>query len=174
MAIEQAPQPWAQSDLLPKGSRPPLPRTTAPSAVGAEPTIGDLFGTINSDLKTLIEKEMQLAKAEMKEQASTATKAGALFGAAAVTGLLMLLLASFAAAWGLAEVLPTGFAFAIVAVVYLVVAAVCLSLGRARLRNFRPVPDQAIKNITRDIQIAKDSLTRGMHSPIQHSSRRWN
>ncbi|MGH9124994.1 MAG: phage holin family protein [Acidimicrobiales bacterium] len=172
MAIEQAPNPWPQRDLLPKGSRYTSPSPPPSTAPPREPSLGDLFGTFNNDLKTLIEKEMALAKAEVKEQAATATKAGALFGAAAVTGLFMLLLASFAAAWGLAEVMPTGVAFAVVAVVYLVIAGVCFSMARARMRTFRPVPDQALKSLKRDIQVAKDSLTRGMHSPLQESSRR--
>jgi len=37
---------------------------------------------------------------------------------------------SLAAAWGLAEVLPTGFAFLIVAIVWVVVAAVMLLAAR--------------------------------------------
>jgi len=178
MAIQQAPNPWPQtpsgwrqaSDRVPDTARYGWPQPAGEPRPSRDPSLGELFGAFNGEMKTLVENELHLAKAEMKQQVATATKAGAMFGAAAVAGLLMLLLASFAAAWGLAEVVPTGVAFLIMAVVYLIVAGVCLSMARSRMRRFQPVPEQALANLRRDVQVAKDSLTRGMHSPLGNSS----
>ena len=76
-----------------------------------ERPLGELFAALTRSLQTLIQKELELAKVEIREQTSRATKAGAMLGAGAVGGFVALLLLAFAAAWGLAEVVATGLAF---------------------------------------------------------------
>ena len=166
-----SPNPWGGYSPNPGGYAQP-PSLPGRFGTGVEPSLGDLLGNVGSDFKVVLQKEVQLAKAEVKEQAAIAARAGALFGATAVIGLLALLLASFAAAWGLSELMPTGFAFLIVAVVYLIVAAGCLVAGRARARRFHPVPDRTIATLRRDLDVARDSFTRGLHRPLTGMERR--
>ncbi len=56
-----------------------------------------------------------------------------------------------------------GLAFLVVAVVYLVLAAVMFTSGRKRLNQMKPpVLKQALATVKQDVQVAKGSLQRGM------------
>ncbi|MDQ3679529.1 MAG: phage holin family protein [Actinomycetota bacterium] len=127
-----------------------------------ERPLKDLFSEMTSEVSLLMRKEVELAKLEMQEKASLAAKGGGAMAVGGVAALLGLLLLSLAAAWGLAEIVPTGLAFLAVAVVYLVVAAVMLSSGKKRLAQMKPpVPQQALSTVKEDVQVAKTSLSRG-------------
>ena len=126
-----------------------------------ERSLSELLSEVTNEIATLFRKEVELARVETSEQVSRAAKAGGMLGAAAVIGFLDLILFSFAAAWGLAAVMPTGFAFLIVAVVFAVVAAVLVQVGRKRLANVNPVPNQTVQTVKADVQVAKDSFARG-------------
>ena len=126
-----------------------------------ERSLSELLSDVTNEIATLFRKEVELARVETSEQVSRAAKAGGMLGAAAVIGFLDLILFSFAAAWGLAAVMPTGFAFLIVAVVFAVVAAVLVQAGRKRLASVNPVPNQTVQTVKADVQVAKDSFARG-------------
>jgi uncharacterized membrane protein YqjE len=124
-------------------------------------SLSDLLSNVTSELATLFRKEVELARVETSEQVSRAAKAGAMLGAAAVVGFLTLILLAFAAAWGLAAVMPNGLAFLIVGVVFGIVAAALASTGKKRIAAVRPVPDQTVQTLKADVQVAKDSFARG-------------
>jgi uncharacterized membrane protein YqjE len=124
-------------------------------------SLSDLLSEMTRDLSTLFRKEIELAKVETSEQVSRATKAGTLFGATAVIGLLALMLLSMAAGFGLAEVMPTGAAFAIVGVVFAVVAAVLGMSGKKKMQSVNPVPNQTVQTLRRDVEVARNSIARG-------------
>jgi len=126
-----------------------------------ERSLGELFSELTQELQALLRKEVELAKTELQEQASRAAKGVAMFAAAAVMGFLAIVLLSFAVAWGLAEVVPTGFAFLAVGVLYLAVAGLLAMLGRKRLASVEP-PTQTLQTLQEDVQTAKSSLSRGM------------
>ena len=126
-----------------------------------ERSLSDLLSDVTSEIATLFRKEVELARVETSEQVSRAAKAGGMLGAAAVIGFLDLILFCFAAAWGLAAVMPTGLAFAIVAVVFAIVAGVLFTTGKKRMAAVNPVPDQTIQTVKADVQVAKDSFARG-------------
>jgi len=126
-----------------------------------ERPLGELVTDLTRSLQTLIRKELELAKVEMKEQTSRATKAGGMLGAGAVGGFVALLLLAFAAAWGLAEVMAAGFAFLIVGVVFGLVALILVTAGKKRLATVEPVPRQAVETLREDAEVAKASLSRG-------------
>ena len=118
-------------------------------------SLGELFTAMTADLSTLMRKEVELAKVELKEEATQAGKAGGMLGAGALTAYLALLFGSFALAWLLDQWMPRALAFVIVAVLYGVVAAVLISKGRAKLRNVRPVPEETVETLKEDVQWAK-------------------
>jgi uncharacterized membrane protein YqjE len=124
-------------------------------------SLSELFSEMTTKIQLLLRKEVELAKLETTEQLSKAGKAGAMFGAAGVIAFLALLLLSFAAAWGLAAVLPTGVAFLIVGVVFLALAGLLGMQGRKRVAGMRP-PEQTVKTLKDDVQVAKRSLQRGV------------
>ena len=119
-----------------------------------ERSLGELFGELNREFSHLVRQEVQLAKTELREEAAKAGKAAGMLGGAGVAAQFALLLLSFAAAWGLAEVIPVGFAFLIVGAVYAIVALVLFVRGRSQLKQVSPVPDQTIETL-KDVQWAK-------------------
>jgi uncharacterized membrane protein YqjE len=124
-------------------------------------SLSELLSDVTGELATLFRKEVELAKVETSEQVSRAAKAGAMLGAAGVVAFLAGILLAFAAAWGLAEVIPTGFAFLIVGVVFLIVAAILGSAGKKKMASVSPVPDQTVDTLRADVQVARDSFARG-------------
>jgi uncharacterized membrane protein YqjE len=118
-------------------------------------SIGQLLQEATQDISELVRKEVQLAKLELREEMTKASKAGGKLGAASVIGYLALLLASFAVVWGLAEVLSVGWAFLIVAVVYAVVAAVLFKSGRSQLREVSAMPRQTMDTLKEDAEWAR-------------------
>lgn len=123
--------------------------------------LSELLSQVTDEIATLFRKEVELARAETSEQVSRAAKAGAMLGAAAVVGLLTLILLASAAAWGLSEVVPEGVAFLIVALVFGLVAAVLASAGKKKIAAVNPMPDQTVQTLKADVQVAKDSFARG-------------
>ena len=86
-------------------------------------SFGDVFGDLSDELNTLVRRELQSAKDELRAHAGTG-RADVLLGGAAAAAALCVLFASFAVAIALAELMPLGFAFLAVAVAYGVGAAV--------------------------------------------------
>lgn len=126
-----------------------------------ERSLSELLSDVTTEIATLFRKEVELAKAETTDQVSRAAKAGAMLGAGAVVGFVALILLAFAAAWGLAEVVPTGVAFLIVGVVFGIVAAALASAGKKKMAAVDPVPTQTMDTLKTDVQVAKDSFARG-------------
>jgi hypothetical protein len=136
----------------------------SPSTPEDERPLGELFSDLTRSVQVLVRKEVELAKVELKEQASRAGKGTAMLVVGGVGAFVALFLLSFAAAWGLAEVMPTGFAFLIVGVVYLLVAVPLLLAGKKKLAEVKPVPQQAVQTLKQDAEVAKASWARGAQS----------
>jgi len=124
-------------------------------------SLSELLSDVTGELATLFRKEVELAKVETSEQVSRAVKAGAMLGAGGVVAFLAVMLLAWAAAWGLAEVMPTGFAFLVVGMVVLLVAALLGSAGKKKMSSVSPVPDQTVATLRADVQVARDSFARG-------------
>ncbi|MHB1533101.1 MAG: phage holin family protein [Acidimicrobiales bacterium] len=127
--------------------------------------LSELLSNMTAQLQQLVRKEIELARVETKDQIGLATKGVGAFGGAAAVGFVSLILLAFAAAWGLAEVVATGFAFLIVGAALLVFATVLAIQGKTKLARFRPVPPQTVQTVKEDVEIAKDSLQRGIKTP---------
>lgn len=125
----------------------------------ATESLGELFSRLTEDLSKLVRDEVELAKVELNETLTSARTAGISFGAAGVLGLMAFLMVSFAAAWGLAEVVPEGVAFLIVGAAYGLVALVLLAIGRQRLKTMQPVPEQTVETLKEDVAWAKQQMS---------------
>lgn len=135
-------------------------------------SLSELLAVMSDQIKVLVSKEVELAKLEVGDQISRASKAGALLAATGVAAWFGLLLVSFAAAWGLAAVIPTGFAFLTVGVVYLAAAGLLFGKGRKQLAELSPSPQQTMSTLKEDVQVAKAALSRGASSTAP-APRRW-
>ena len=118
--------------------------------IDADQSLGELFGRLGEDLSELVSAQMELARAELKDEARQAGQAAGLLGAGSVVGYLALTLLCFAAAWGLSEVIPEGFAFLVVAAVVGIAAAVMVTLGRQRLDAAKEVAPETVETLKED------------------------
>jgi uncharacterized membrane protein YqjE len=118
-------------------------------------SMGELLSEMTSEVSQLFRAEIELAKTEAKEEAQKAARAGAMFGAGGFAGYLAIIMLSFAAAWALTAVIPDGLAFLVVGVVYAAVAAVLFLLGRSRMQEFNPVPQETVETLKEDMEWAR-------------------
>ena len=122
-------------------------------------SLGELFSRLTADLSKLVRDEVELAKVEINETVENARTAGISIGVAGFLGLMAFVMLSFAAAWGLAEVVPEGVAFLIVGGAYGLVALALLALGRQRLKAVKPVPEQTVETLKEDVAWAKQQMS---------------
>jgi hypothetical protein len=102
---------------------------------GAQSSIGDLLGELSRDVSRLVRQEVELAKAELRQDVKKTGRVAGLFGGGALAGYMTLLFASIAGWWGLANVMDQGWAALIVAGVWAVIGAVLFLVGRAQTRQ---------------------------------------
>jgi uncharacterized membrane protein YqjE len=117
-------------------------------------SLGDLLGRLTHDFGDLVSTQVELAKVELKDDIKEAGKGAGLLGGGAFAAYLSLVLLSFAAVYGLDEVMPLGISFLVVGLVYAAAAAVLFLQGRNRLRTVEPVP-QTKASIQEDVAWAK-------------------
>jgi len=122
----------------------------------AETSIGELIGNISDDLSQLLRQEVELAKAELKQEAAKAGKAAGMLGGAGFAGYLAVVLLSFAAVFGLANVMDAGWAALIVAVVWAVVGGVLYSTGSKQLKTVDPTPRRTVDTLKEDAKWLKN------------------
>lgn len=106
----------------------------------AQASIGELLGEVSRDLSTLLRQEVELAKAELRQEAGKAGQAGGMFAGAAIAGLLTLFFLSHALWWGLSNVMDQSWAALIVAGVWAVISVILLTKARGRARELRGLP----------------------------------
>jgi uncharacterized membrane protein YqjE len=134
---------------------------TGPSTPGHPPdvenrSVGSLVGEVARDLSTLVRQEIELAKAETKQEAKKGGKAAGMLGGAGIAAHLLLVFVSVAVMWALGEAMHLGWAALVVAVVWGLVAAVLGALGRKQLREIEPVPTQTVETVKEDVQWARN------------------
>ena len=134
----------------------PYPTERDRSEEVSETSIGDLIGNISNDLSTLFRQEVELAKAEVKQEASKAGKAAGMLGAAGFAGYMVLVLLSFALVFALSNVMDAGWAALIVAVIWGIVGAVLYANGRKKLKTVDPVPHRTVDTIKEDASWLKN------------------
>ena len=122
----------------------------------ADHSVGDLLGRVTSDLSTLMRQEVELAKVEIKEEATKAGKASGMLLGAGLVGYLVLVFLALAVMFGLDQVMPIGWAAVITAVLLGLVAAVLFAVGRRQFQQVNPKPEQTVETLKEDVQWAKN------------------
>jgi hypothetical protein len=107
-----------------------------PEPAGADQSLGDLVALAAKDVSQLIRYEIDLAKTELKGDARRAGLAAALSGMAAFVGCLVLVLLSFAFAYGLVALgIWDWAAFLIVAGTEVLVAGIAVGIAALKVRR---------------------------------------
>jgi hypothetical protein len=116
----------------------------------ADRSIGSLIAEVADDVSRLFRQEVELAKAELKAEAGKAGKAAGMLGGAGLAGYLTTLFVSLAIMFGLAAVMPIGWAAVIVAAIWGIAAGVLYSVGRKRMKDVNPLPHQTVETLKED------------------------
>ena len=121
-------------------------------------SLPELVSRLTDQSSRLFRQELQLAKTELRQEIRKAGRAGGMFGGAAVTGFLALLLLSFAAAWALGDIeaLNPALGFLIIGLIYAVVAAVLGMQGRNKAQEIDTSLPETTESIKEDVQWAKN------------------
>lgn len=117
--------------------------------------ISEMIGAAVENLQNIVRAEVRLAKTELTEEAKLAGKGAAMLAVAAVVGAYAVGLFLLTAVWTLATQMDNWLAALIVAVVVAIVAGVLAMVGKSRLQEFSPKPDETIASVKEDIQWVK-------------------
>jgi hypothetical protein len=125
-----------------------------PEQMARSSSAGELLQEVAADLSRLMRQELELAKAELRDEAQQAARGVGMLAGAGMAALVMVLFASTALMWLLGSWLPLGWSALIVAALWAIVGGVLYGTGRARLRAVRP-PEQTIQTLKEDVEWAR-------------------
>jgi hypothetical protein len=118
-------------------------------------SVGQLLSEITADLSALMRKEVELAKAEIKVEASKAGKGAGMLGGAAYAGHMVLLFGTLTLVFAIGSQIGLGWAALLMTVVWGVIAAVLALRGRDQLRRVHPKPERTVQSLKEDAQWAR-------------------
>lgn len=124
-----------------------------------ERSIGSVIGDAISNLQEIVRSEIQLAKTETREEAKSAMRASGMLIGGVIAALYALGLFLLAVAWGLAEFLDLWIALGIVFLVMAVIAGVLIMVGKSRLSQVNPKPEQTMETLKEDVAWAKRQMS---------------
>jgi uncharacterized membrane protein YqjE len=113
----------------------PSKRPEQMSTDGSQASIGALLSELSRDVSRLVRQEVDLAKAELRQEVKKTGKAGAMFGGSALAGYMTLLFLSIALWWALANVMDQGWAALIVAGAWAVIGTLLFAVARVQMRK---------------------------------------
>lgn len=114
-----------------------------PDNGGSLSSVGELLGEISGDISTLMRQEVELAKTEVRQSVTQASKGAGMLGGAGVAGHMVLVFLSVALWWGLGESIGRGLSALVVALIWAIVAAVLAARGRTQLKAVNGLPKTA-------------------------------
>jgi len=137
--------------------------STTPGATSAglgteaprERSLGEIVGSITTELSTLVRQEITLAKTELRQDAKTAGKGAGLLAGAGVAGHLFLIALTGLIVIALGGLIGYGWAALIVTVVWGIVAAVLAKSGQKALKAVPPPLEKTTETLKEDAQWAK-------------------
>ena len=130
---------------------------TVPPPRGAEDerSLGEIVQALTQDTTTLLKQELELAKVELKEEATRAGKGAGMLGGAGLAGWFLLLFLSLALMFALDTVLPLWAGALITAGVWALVAGVLAMRGRSALKKANPQLPRTQQTLKEDAQWAR-------------------
>ncbi len=124
----------------------------------SEPTLGDLFTSLTSDLTTLVRKEIELARTETMEKVTGVTRNVVMIvagGLVAYAGLIALIMAII---FLLNRAMSLWVSALIVAIVVIVVGVILLMIGKNSLTNMTVVPEKTVESMKENTEWAKEQV----------------
>jgi hypothetical protein len=117
-------------------------------------TIGEIVSDVADDLSTLVRQELDLAKTEVKQEATRAGKGAGMLAGAGVAGHLGLVFLSLCLMFLLDNWMPLELAALITAALWLAVATMLGMNGKKTLNRTNPALPQTQRSLKEDAQWA--------------------
>lgn len=112
-----------------------------------DPSVYELVGSVSRDISKLLSAHIELAKAELRESATSAAAAGAMFIVAGVFSFLGFVFLLVTLAYVLVQLgLPVWAGFGIVTLLLYIVAVVLALIGRSQAKKIKS-PEQTVEQI---------------------------
>jgi cobalamin biosynthesis protein CobD/CbiB len=127
-------------------------------------SFGSLISGIFQDAQTLIAKEIAAAKLELKQEMSKGIKAGvslAVGGFLLVVGfiLLSLMIVFLISTY---TPIPVWGSLGIVGLVYCVAGAIAVTIGKRKVTEVKPVPEDALQHTKEDVRYIAERASSGL------------
>jgi uncharacterized membrane protein YqjE len=102
-------------------------------SAGGNKSVGEAIGDVTRDMSVLVQQELALAKAEVRQSASRAGQAAGMFAGAAVAAFLFVVFLSIALWVTISDNTGPAWAAVIVAVIWLAAAGVLFLVARGQM-----------------------------------------
>ncbi len=136
----------------------PNGRTTTAS----DDSIAELTRRLSDQTKTLVQQEMELAKAELSEKGKRAGIGAGMFGGAGLFGFFAFATLTAFLILALAEAVDAWLAALIVTLVYGAIAGVLALSGKKKVQQATPaMPEQTVETVKEDIEWTKQRAQAG-------------
>ena len=122
--------------------------------------LGAVITSAMDGTRTLVRKQVELARIEMTEAVSVRAKGAGMMAGAAVMALFALGFAAAAGSVALALVLPAWAANLIVAAVFVAIAGALALIGRNAIRNAPTTPERTQETLKEDARWARQQIAR--------------
>ncbi len=123
-----------------------------------ERTVPELLGNIIDNIQQIIRFEFKLAKVELQEKVSRASKPATTLGAGFLLGFYGLGFLLLAAVYALSMVMAAGFAALIVGGVLAIVSLALVTSSMKKLKALRPAPERTIQTLEENVQWTKEQI----------------
>ena len=132
--------------------------TTSPNPAAEELSLGKLVVSATRDISGLVRDEVALAKAELRDDVKALARGSGLFAAAAFCAVMLVIMLSAAAAYGLAALgLHAGWAFLIIAGAYLLICGILALIGVKQVKKVSP-PERTIETTKESVAALKGGM----------------
>lgn len=129
-----------------------------PMEPSAEPSLAQLVGNLMDDARALFRGELELARAELRDELSKARRAGIVLGvggALAAVGALLLVLMLVQMLIAFAGMAPW-LAYMLVGGGLTIVGVMALVVGARRAQTIDPVPRETLESVRKDVEWLKE------------------
>ena len=134
--------------------------TSSPPPMRPKRPLGAVITSAMDGTRTLVRKQVELARIEMTEAVSVRAKGAGMMAGAAVMALFALGFAAAAGSVALALVLPAWAANLIVAVVFVAIAGALALIGRNAIRNAPTTSERTQETLKEDARWARQQIAR--------------
>lgn len=119
-------------------------------------TMSAVLTDIVSNIQEIFRSEFRLAKVEIREQTTILAKSSIPLGIGFLLSLYAVGFLLLAGVHALSTVVDPWLASLIVGATVLLIAIICISVGRSRLKNAKVVPEKTIHSVKENVQWAKE------------------